>query len=76
MNLVKRDCPGENCNNTQADVQGVIIRHNEKTGDESFTHYRCLKCKINYGVPRKENTEEQKLTQRFVDASKIILNSQ
>lgn len=45
----------------------------EKIINESFNDYTCLRCKKKFSVKRSGNPEEQKLTQKFIDASKIVL---
>lgn len=67
-NIIKRNCPRENCKGDEADVLGAFIKNNE-----SFTHYKCLTCKQNFFVPRKWDKKEQKLVERYIKASSIKL---
>ena len=66
MNIIQKDCPNETCNSTNLDILGAMI-----IGNESFNYYKCDKCKNNFTVKRTNN--EQKLVQKYIDASKITL---
>jgi len=66
LNAIKKDCPNPVCKSIILDILGAVI-----IGKKSTNLYRCPKCKK---VCRVERTSiEQKLTQKYIDASKIKL---
>ena len=66
MNEISKECSNSACNSKILDILGVII-----IGEKSSNLYRCPKCKQQITIER--TFSEQKLTQKFIDASKITL---
>ena len=76
QNKISKQCPF--CDAKEADCLGVVITKEEE-GKVSYTHYKCIngfnpKKAHNFLVRRKGNLEEQNITQKFIDASKIKLD--
>ena len=64
MNEIQKKCPNPICNSSSLDLLGAII-----IGKKSSNLYRCLKCRQQCKIER--NFTEQKLTQRYINVSKI-----
>ena len=64
--MIKKKCLNSECTSEELDILGAII-----INKKAFNYYRCPKCKQNFNVKRTK--EEQLLTQKYIDASKIIL---
>lgn len=65
--MITKKCLNPICNAEELDLLGAII-----INKESFNYYKCKKCKNNFKVKRTK--DEQILTQKFIDASTIILS--
>jgi transposase-like protein len=68
MNIITKDCLNPVCQSHQLDIEGAII-----INKKSFNLYKCPRCHQVFTI--KRTTSEQKLTQKFIDASKIKLNN-
>lgn len=66
MNPIVKNCPNQKCKAQQVDIEGALI-----INKKSFNLYRCNACRISFQIERTKI--EQKLTQKFIDASKISL---
>lgn len=64
--MIAKKCLNPKCTFEELDLLGAII-----INKKSFNYYKCPKCKQNFNVKRTK--DEQILTQKFIDASKIIL---
>ena len=67
MNEISKECSNPVCNSKILDILGAIIIGEKK----SSNLYRCPICKQQITIER--TSSEQKLTQKFIDASKITL---
>lgn len=68
MNEIPKDCPKPTCNSKRMDILGALL-----VKEKSFNLYKCPKCKQQITLER--TSLEQKLTQKYIDASKIILKT-
>lgn len=67
MNEILKDCPKDSCDSKRMDILGALI-----VKEKSFNLYKCYTCKQQITIER--TSLEQKLTQKYIDAFKIILN--
>jgi len=70
-NYIEKECP--KCEKTKCDIQGVIIKINDKGERISFNRYKCLSCHCVFLVKRKGDKKEQTLTEKYITSKSIIL---